>query len=93
MNEIKKLSGRCTTFDVERGESVTIPDSEIKQKDGQKVFTYYRVLTRYWIYRIPESECEAKLKSINDGAKFIELQGDIVNINEIKRFNKRVAYK
>jgi hypothetical protein len=93
MQEIKRLSDKVIKFRVEKDFEVSIPEGETEKTDKGTRFTYYRVTTRDDVYRIAESKYSEKLKAINGGAKFVELENDIVNINEIRKFEKKVAYK
>lgn len=94
--EVKKLSGKTETFDVsdfETNYKVEIPEDEIERTEDNNSFVFYRVTTREQIYGISESAYKEKIKAINEGAKFIQLGEDIININEIKHFTKKHACK
>lgn len=87
------LSDKTKTVTVEGDFSVEIPESTIKEKDGQYQIPYVRVITKEDVYRISIPEFDAKKKAISVGAKFLQLGDDLVNINEIKKFSRKIAYK
>ena len=87
------LSDKMVRIGVENHFTVQIPEGSISKVEGGYKFIYFKVLTREKEYRISEPECTTKLKAIKDGAKFVQLEDDIVNINEIKCFSKKFAHK
>lgn len=95
----KLLSDKKITFKVGGGfnsggeEVVEIPTGSVVEKKDTFNFVYYKVTTRDNIYNISEPEYEEKIKAINAGAKFVKLGNDVVNINEIKVFSKKIASK
>jgi len=57
-------------------------------------FDYYKVKTRDdCFYKIDFDEYTRITNAINDGAKFVELEGDLVNINYIDKIEKKIGYK
>lgn len=99
MDPVKMLSDEMVTIPVENDFKVTVPKSSVTKvlssisMMSEYVFTYYKVTTRDNVYRVSEVEGDEKIKAINNGAKFVSLENDIVNINEIKTFSKKTAHK
>lgn len=99
MEPVKMLSDEMVAIPVERDFKVTVPKSSVSKVYNKMtmveeyVFAYYKVTTRDNVYRVSEVEGDEKIKAINNGAKFVSLENDIVNINEIKTFSKKTAHK
>lgn len=97
MNEVKMLSDK--KYEITVGdETVKLPKSSFKphtNKYGQEMweFVYYQAITQDKTYKIAEDEYQTKIVSINEGKKFIKLDDDIVNVNQIKMFKKCTGYK
>ena len=57
-------------------------------------YDYYRINTRDGgKYKIDSDEYKRITKAMNEGVKFIVLNGDLVNINFIDKIEKKIGYK
>jgi len=96
MNEIKKLSS--DKIKIENGLEVSreLIKKTISEYSGEILyeFDYYEVLIQDdTIYKIDFGEYSRIFNAISGGAKFVSINEDLVNINFIRRFKKKVGFK
>jgi len=98
MNEIKMLSDRKIDLNKSANflfgnDSVTLRYPEIPVKDFVKndrgySYFFYTISTSEVKYTINSEDFERIIKSIESGSKFVKIENDILNVNQIKLFKK-----
>lgn len=65
-------------------------DTEMQLNEGDNPSEYYYIFLRggETFYTVSISNFDRIMTAINNGAKFVKANDDIININEIKRFKK-----